>query len=127
MNKPTREQIEHRAVENMLNQGGFISSLIQAHLEKAEKELTPSILTSNQQRILRGKLQALGEVTGHKYDTIQYIEYPSNDYKSIRLGYISSKDGYRYEDTITGGTFIKFADDVFKKNEFYEIKDLLNG
>ncbi len=146
MNKPTREQIEHRAIEILSSindkesdcahcrngdgncyHPGCARELMLSALEQAEEELTPHILTSNQQRTLKEKIESLEKLTGHHYDTIELIENSFNDFKAIWLGYVSSKNSCRYADTITGGTFIAFADEVFKVNEIYLIEDLLNG
>ena len=67
MNKPTREQIEHRAIELMLEEGGSCafcdhskekccgnhyckSSLMKTALRKAEEELTPKYFASDESR-----------------------------------------------------------------------------
>lgn len=143
MNKPTRSEIEHRAVEILLNlkeagsacqickyrgdlsccgEVSCSNALMESALEKAEKELT-SLLTHNQKHQLEAQLNKLQELTKNKYESLEYDTLRKKMYL-----YFFDKGGERKFDVINGGSFITFADDVFELNKEYDIQEeLLNG
>jgi len=145
MNKPSKSRIEHRAIEIVLTKGNTrclncryfhrdnsyctqtekscVVALMESALEQAEKELTKVILTPNQKKVLKEKLEALENTTGHKYDYLTYTITPGYK-KKISLDW--SVFGDSGSDCIYGGSFITFADLVFTQDVKYNIKELLN-
>ena len=95
MNKPTREQIEHRAIELMLEEGGSCafcdqnsplgncfggkckSSLMKTALRKAEEELTPKYFASDESRLyFQKQLADLIGATDHRYKYFEKSRKP---------------------------------------------------
>ena len=151
MNKPTREQIEHRAIELLLNFDGndycdfcrleetctgyekCTSELVKTALEKAEEELKDKLfLTDNQKSILRNSIETLQNATGHQYEEIEYVKDDRSKTKVMAfkwhsIEYIDAnmRKEIKHFDTISG-TFVSFADETFESGKTYKIEEILN-
>ena len=113
MNKPTREQVEHRAIEILSDTYPLIAETM---IEKAEKELT-TILSDNNSRKLKILLDNLEVAIGHKYT---HIEIKRNPVRHTRF-YIKGDRGLF--DTVAKKYFCLFELEYDKK---YSIEELLN-
>lgn len=136
MNKPTREQIEHRAIEKLLNfkncnddclffgltreecrKDVFCTkAIMEKALEEAEKELTKKLSLEEKQE-LRLFLSRLQNATMHDYT---HIEIRVKPVRHTRF-YIAKGD---YYDSKSG---ILFCLQSLKVDKRYSIEDLLNG
>jgi len=146
MNKPTREQIEHRAIELMFNEenccdfcdkkdclsGNCTSVLMKTALRKAEEELKDKLfLTDKQKDVLRSAIEKLEEATGHKYEDICY---DNSDITNKHMAFLWHLKTYcdnqplfkarTYIDRVSG-TFVSFADEVFENGKVYKLEEIL--
>ena len=139
MNKPTIEQIEHRAIEilsslddkesdcDYCRVGGedcchqnCARELMLSALEQAEKELTKTKLSEINRYELAVILKDLKKATGHEYTHIEKITKPirhTRFYLKERLGV---KNVF---DTVSGTYLCLLSLELNKK---YSIEDLLN-
>lgn len=143
MNKPTRSEIEHRAVEILLNlketgsacqickyrgdlsccgEVSCSNALMESALEKAEKELT-QILSPKQKIQLKNRLDELEKVTKHKYISFTYYN-DIEDNKFVNLEYKYIQNEFRVD--MIHVPFVSFADEVFESGKEYNIEELLN-
>ena len=150
MNKPTREQIEHRAIELMLNEerscafcdnnysmdeckpGMCKINLMKSALRKAEEELKDKLfLTDKQKDVLRSAIEKLEEATGHKYEDICYDNSDITNKHMAFLWYLKTYcdnqqlfKARTYIDRVSG-TFVSFADEVFENGKVYKLEEIL--
>lgn len=131
MNKPTREQIEHRAIEKMLKMEysdcdickykfkcediSCIQGLTETMLEQAERELTETKLSAREKLELRLFLSRLQPATMHDYT---HIEIKAKPVRHTRF-YIANGDFY---DSKAG---ILLCLQSLKYDKRFSIEDLL--
>ena len=129
MNKPTREQIEHRAIELMLNEEqscGFCDKidcvkgpckkvLMKTALRKAEEELTPKLFENKKDRdIFYNKLANMTVYLGHTY---KFFKKSTKPVRHMRF----------YESPIKYDSVSEHWDCVklLKEDKMYSIEELL--
>jgi len=129
MNKPTREQIEHRAIELMLNEEqscGFCDKidcvkepckkvLMKTALRKAEEELTPKLFENLKDRaIFHNKLANMTVYLGHTY---KFFKKSTKPVRHMRF----------YESPIKYDSVSEHWDCVklLKEDKMYSIEELL--
>lgn len=119
--KPTREQIEHRAIEILK---GEYPDLADYCMKEAERQLIEyGYLTVKQKHILGEKLSEIENATRHPYKELTF--HRVDQYHSYVDLAFTNKDGTLGCDTISG-TFVSFADDVFENGRAYDIERLLH-
>ena len=134
MNKPTREQIEHRAIELMLEEtkgscdfcdqnsplgnclGGICKiNLMKSALRKAEEELTPKLFENKKDRdIFYNKLANMTVYLGHTY---KFFKKSTKPVRHMRF----------YESPIKYDSVSEHWDCVklLKEDKMYSIEELL--
>ena len=154
MNKPTREQIEHRAIELMLEEkgnscdycdqnsplgnclGGICKiSLMKTALRKAEEELKDKLfLTDKQKNSLRNAIEILQYATGHRYEEFRYNNSDTTNKNTKFIWYTKKSDVLSSDKAVIitethydriSGCFVSFADEVFEDGKIYKIEELL--
>ena len=149
MNKPTREQIEHRAIELMLNKeancdfcdktncadGYCKENLMKSALRKAEEELKNKLfLTDNQKNILIINIEALQTATKHRYEDIRYNNSDISNKNIEFIWYTKHSDVISSDKAVIitethydriSGCFVSFADEVFENGKVYKIEEIL--
>ena len=132
MNKPTREQIEHRAIELMLKEekscdfcdkknlddcfeGSCKNNLMKTALRKAEEELTPKYFANDENRLyFQKQLADLIGATDHRY-----IYFGKSRKPVLHMKFYIDENEY---DTISGVWGTVYSLNYDKK---YSIKELL--
>ena len=132
MNKPTREQIEHRAIELMLKEekscdfcdhnklkdcfeGSCKNNLMKTALRKAEEELTPKLFENAKDRaIFHNKLANMTVYLGHTY---KFFKKSTKPVRHMRF----------YESPIKYDSVSEHWDCVklLKEDKMYSIEELL--
>ena len=154
MNKPTREQIEHRAIELMLeetkpdctfcdyndnqtNCAKYLckSCLMKTALRKAEEELKDKLfLTDKQKNSLRNAIEILQYATGHRYEEFRYNNSDTTNKNTKFIWYTKKSDVLSSDKAVIitethydriSGCFVSFADEVFEDGKTYKIERIL--
>lgn len=138
MKKPTRSEIEHRAIEKILNMGSVrcanckyydgesycsaekncTVALMETALEEAEKELTA--LSSTEKATIESHILDLKKATWHGYTHIMFKYEPV---AHVRYYHNMFDYGLSY-DAVVGSWWVDMNVETNKK---YSIEELLNG
>ena len=129
MNKPTREQIEHLAIEKLLKN---IPNTTEYFLREAEEELKDKLfLTDKQKDVLRSAIEKLEQATGHKYEDICYDNSDITNKHMAFLWYLKTYCDNQplfkertYIDRVSG-MFVSFADEAFENGKVYKLEEIL--
>ncbi|MBR3243923.1 MAG: hypothetical protein IKF90_14715 [Parasporobacterium sp.] len=134
-NKPSKEQIENRAVKLMLSGElrckdckynaakcdlNCSKKLMETALEEAQKGLTGVLLTESERMELRSKIELLQQATGHIYTSITFLKI--GDYELTHLYF----NEVQFKHDVICGRLLSYADELLEDGKIYEIKVLLS-